>query len=245
MIKVDRERLEDLLRERGRSARDVSLKAGLGATAIKDILSGKSRDPGIGTMIQIAHELGVDLNDLFVVPMEEHASAEPAYRAMAEVRLPIRHEVAAGGFIERDDVRQQSYGFVTVRPVRPYDQYSQWLERVVSDSMDKLIPPGSLIHVVDAIELRYKPRAGDVVVVERRRAQGALVERTVKQIGFLDNGRLALFPRSHNPNYRAFTVDETHEDVEVVIVGLVIRSYQMLVPGGVEDDEQYGGHIPE
>lgn len=59
-----RENLRRLLEERGRSARSVSLKAGLSASAIKHILSGASASPGIDTLQRIATELGVPVDAL-------------------------------------------------------------------------------------------------------------------------------------------------------------------------------------
>jgi transcriptional regulator with XRE-family HTH domain len=62
--RVNRIRLRELVAEVGPSARAISLAAGLGATAVKDILSGKSRDPGAATLTRLAAALGVDVSQL-------------------------------------------------------------------------------------------------------------------------------------------------------------------------------------
>jgi hypothetical protein len=81
---------------------------------------------------------------------------------------------------------------------------------------------------VDAIAIRYEPREGDWVIVERRRAQGALVERTVKQVTLTQDG-IELWPRSHNPRWsQPIPIPGPIEDAaeaEVAIVGKVIRAY--------------------
>lgn len=64
MSTVDRDALRRLVAESGRSARAISLDAKLGATAVKDILSGKSKDPGAKSLIAIAGQLGVTVSDL-------------------------------------------------------------------------------------------------------------------------------------------------------------------------------------
>ena len=53
------ERLKYLLRRHGRSAREVSLSAGLSESAIKNVLQGKARSPRMETLEKIARTLGV------------------------------------------------------------------------------------------------------------------------------------------------------------------------------------------
>lgn len=160
-------------------------------------------------------------------------------KASGEITLPIRYEVAASGFLERDELPQRPYGFHTVPSVAPYAGTPQWLERVISDSMDLLLPVGSLVHVVDAITLEYEPRHGDIVIVERSRAQGALVERTIKQVVLTPAGP-ELWPRSHNARHQSAISlhdgDGSSDDLTVQIVGKVIRSYMFFEPEAEEPD---------
>lgn len=117
------------------------------------------------------------------------------------------------------------------QPVAPdsrYAQWPQWLEHVEGDSIDMLIKPGSFAHVVDAIEMGYAARDGDLVVVERRRDGGALRERTIKQVVMVGR-RIELWPRSTNPQWSTPLIISAGvrkaEDVEVEIVGLVVGAY--------------------
>lgn len=64
MTQVDREALQRLVDKDDRSARAISKDAGLGETAIKDIIRAKSVEPGAGTIAQIAEALGVPTSDL-------------------------------------------------------------------------------------------------------------------------------------------------------------------------------------
>lgn len=59
-----RANLKRELQERNRSARSVSLRAGLSASAVKHILSGASQSPSIDTLQAIANELGVPVAKL-------------------------------------------------------------------------------------------------------------------------------------------------------------------------------------
>jgi transcriptional regulator with XRE-family HTH domain len=171
-----------------------------------------------------------DLSERTGVPLPESlvsARHQGLGKAPEDLRLPIRYEVAAGGFLPRDDLPQQPYGYRTVAAVPPYERDPQWLERVVSDSMNRLIPEGAIIHVVDAKSIRYRATHGDVVVVERAYAQGSLVERTVKQVELTPEGPM-LWPRSYNPRWNAaIPLLDGHEDpdVTVEIAARVLRAY--------------------
>jgi hypothetical protein len=77
----------------------------------------------------------------------------------------------------------------------------QWLSEVRGDSVNLLnIVEGDLVHCVDAIEIGYYPRTGDVVEVERLRFGGQERELTLKQVEVTEAGVL-LWPRSTNPRF--------------------------------------------
>jgi transcriptional regulator with XRE-family HTH domain len=63
-LPVLRWRLQDILMERGLTAKDVSIKAGLGATFVADLLAGRNASPGIVALWQIAAALDLPLTDL-------------------------------------------------------------------------------------------------------------------------------------------------------------------------------------
>lgn len=142
--------------------------------------------------------------------------------------LPVRYSVQAGHWIENDAEIPPEQITLAVLPDSRFEQFPQWLEKVVGDSVDLKIPPGNYAHVVDAIELGYAPRHGDWVVVERRRHQGGTRERTIKQVDVTRNGLVRLCPRSHNPKWVdpvELTAGGKLGDIEVEIVGLVIGAY--------------------
>jgi AraC-like DNA-binding protein len=141
--------------------------------------------------------------------------------------LPVRYVVQAVIVFENDaDVPPEQIS-LAVLPDPRFDRFPQWLEKVVGDSVDLKIAPGSYAHVVDAVELGYAPRHGDWVVVERRRDQGCVRERTIKQVD-TQNGEVRLCPRSRNPKWSEpvrLTEGGKIGDIEVEIVGLVIGAY--------------------
>jgi hypothetical protein len=142
--------------------------------------------------------------------------------------MPIRYEVAAGAWRERNDFADQPFGYFKVAPIEPYPMHAQWLERVVGPSYNRVLSEGALVHVVDAIEIGYEPRHGDVVVVCRRRAQGAFEERSLKEVRFAQ-GHIELWPNSFDARFqeplKLLEDDENLEDVEVLIAARVLRAY--------------------
>lgn len=142
--------------------------------------------------------------------------------------LPVRYSVQAGHWIENDAEIPPEQITLAVLPDPRFEQFPQWLEKVVGDSADLKIPPGNYAHVVDAIELGYAPRNGDWVVVERRRQQQGTRERSIKQIEVTRNGAITLCPRSRNPKWSepmVLAAGADGDDTEVEIVGLVIGAY--------------------
>lgn len=185
------------------------------------------------TLQDLSEKTGIPLPASLVVARGGNKKDAPA-----DLRLPIRYEVAAGGFLKRDELPQRPYGYRTVPSVPPYEHSTQWLERVVSDSMNRLIPETATIHVVDAIEIAYRPRHDDIVVVERSYGQGSFVERTVKQVALTPAGP-EFWPRSHNPRWdRPISLVEGGEsdDVTVSVCGLVLRSYMFYTPEDRDED---------
>jgi SOS-response transcriptional repressor LexA len=139
--------------------------------------------------------------------------------------LPVRYKVEAGAWREQHDldslVEDESV-FVDQR----FSSKHQWLEEVVGDSMDLLIPPGSLVHVVSIETLTFDPPDGSIVVVERSKYGGFLRERTLKQLKRSATG-MQIVPRSSNPRWQEAIdlSDEANDDpdYQVSIVGLVIQ----------------------
>lgn len=218
-------KIRQRLKELGLTSNAASLKAGLPRDAIRDVLSGKSKYPRADTLVAMASALGVTISYLLDDDQESvRSDAMPPARRT----LPIRYEVAAGAWLAQDDIRDEPFGFYEAFRIAPYGDFPQWLERVVGDSVNQLIPTGALAHVVDAIAIEYEPKHNDLVVVVRSRAQGAFLERSIKQVELTPRG-VELWPRSFNAKWdRPLSLTDgvrEGEDAEVAIVGLVLTAY--------------------
>lgn len=218
----------------GLTPRAASLRAGLSADAIRTILAGRSRSPRGETLAALAKVLQVDVGYLIGEidqPVADPSRFRPEGGWVAAMKLPVRHEVAAGVWRAVDDYAEPLMSGVASIPVGLVPITEQWLEKVVGASMNRLIPDGAYVHVLDAIAIGYLAIPGDVVVVERTRAQGAFRERTLKQIAISDAGELTLWGRSFDDNYNvplaltAGVADEELDETTVTIVAKVHRAY--------------------
>lgn len=225
MATLDRDRLRALISERKLNPRALSRLVGDNPYLVRDILAGKSRNPRSDTLSAIAAALDVPLPSI----LKGDAGDIVSPRWVAPTFLSVKYRCSAGAWFEMDAISQVFPA--SAQPVAPdarYSEWDQWLELVEGDSIDLLIKPGSFAHVVDAIDMGYAARDGDLVVVERRRDGGALRERTIKQVQIVGR-RIQLWPRSSNPKWATPLVicagARPDEDVEVEIVGLVVGAY--------------------
>lgn len=144
--------------------------------------------------------------------------------------LAVRYRAGAGIWHEVGDV-QAFEGVFPVTADPAYAGYSQWLERVVGDSMDREYPDGCFVHVVSTDDMAYSPRPGDHVILVRYRNDGQEIERTIKEV--VRNGRkLEFWPRSTNARWNAPVVlnggngDQIADLHRVEVAGLVLGSYR-------------------
>jgi transcriptional regulator with XRE-family HTH domain len=222
-MKIDRDRLRELLKERGTTARAVSREIGTNETLIRDILSGKSANPQAMTMARIAEALGVSLSEFFTGG--DGSEALPAHE-LAE--LPMIGPVQAGAWLALDDTSQDEPPMVAAAADRRYPHARQWLREVRGDSMNaRNIYPGDLVHLVDVIGSGVNLNTGMIVEVTRTRDGGSLREVTLKEVEVTDNGVL-LWPRSTNPRWTEpvrpedALADDNAGDITVKVTGLLI-----------------------
>jgi len=221
------DRIQARLKETGLSARAASRRAGMSDDAIRNILNGKSAAPKMSTMRSLAQAL--DTTIPYLMGEIEHSPVRPNLTQGDSIDLPVMHTVAAGPWLSPDDYTDVEPEIMTVQAARGFEGIPQWLERVRGDSFNRLIGDGSYVHVADAIAMGYEPRTGDIVVVIRSRAQGALIERTLKEVEVEPGGHVRLWPRSYNPRWSEpiSVVDglgDHENEVEVRIVGRVLRA---------------------
>jgi len=159
----------------------------------------------------------------------EHWSPKPTSAAPMErihiapllQMLQIRFRVQAGAWLQADVYATQDYGGGPIPGDPRIALSSQWLEEVVGESMNRVIQPGMLVHVIDAINLEYSPRDRDIVVVERTRFQGAEIERSLKRVHMTVDGVELRGDSTIAEFNEPLSVEGENDDVEVRIAGWV------------------------
>lgn len=210
----------------------AAAKAAGAPDMLRDVARGKSRTVRSDSLAALAAVLGRSVEEvsdaLGLRSREPQANREMPTRlpVRSAPLLPVRYEVKAGAWIERDELAQAPMKGPPVSADPAYPADAQWLELVRGDSMDLFYPEGSWVHVIDAIAIGYQARDEDFVTIERKRQQGGLIERSLKQVA-LKRGKVELWPRSRNPRWNGplpLGAPRDDED-EVRIAALVIGGY--------------------
>lgn len=125
--------------------------------------------------------------------------------------------------------------FVSVGPDPRYAGLQRSAFKVLGDSMNLLYPPGTTVIAVSFYDLGRGPKTGEKVIVVRK--VDGYEEATIKEIEILADGRVALWPRSTNPEYSQaliLPVNSFSDDFpdngchpEYRIVGLVTQSIKL------------------
>lgn len=113
------------------------------------------------------------------------------------------------------------YEVVPAAPNAPPEwQYAFIVE---GNSLNKIAQPGDILICLDAIKARYDMKDGDLVVVERSRFSGQMIERTAKRIRRAAGGVFELWPESTDPAFQSPIIIKGEEDGdEVRIVAKVL-----------------------
>lgn len=162
---------------------------------------------------------------LLALDKVEVAPAEASRERIVEVS----GSVAAGVWRETTEWPQSDRFEIVVGP-SPFPKARRFGLRVDGNSMDQVFAPGTLLDCLSIFDVGIEPASGDLVIVERQRADG-MRELTVKEFQRTEDGRTWLLPRSTKPEFQApievGTPDADHDDDGYVqVIAFVIGSYQ-------------------
>lgn len=165
-------------------------------------------------------------------PGPSGTESRPEPRAIPSGQLAYGGPVSAGYFLSVDEFNQDLEHFA-VPPSIPrhpsYPDLEQAAYPVKGDSMNE----AGILDGMWAVAAKYADWVdkigeldnGNNVIVQRARASGSEIERTVKEVQFARRG-MRLIPRSNNPVHKEFFIDldaEADTDVEeVTIIGVVL-----------------------
>ncbi|MGN6290424.1 MAG: LexA family protein [Sphingopyxis terrae] len=137
--------------------------------------------------------------------------------------IPIRGKVAAGVWAEAWDQSEDGMTMMGRSDIET-PMRDRFGVIVVGDSMNMRYPAGTLLECI-AFYSNVEISSGKRVIVQRRRYNGD-IEVTVKEYMIDDQGVEWLVPRSYNPSFQQFRVDDPGDDIEEVqIIGIVVGAY--------------------
>lgn len=215
-------RIDERLSAVGLSARKASLDSGLGPDAIRDLKRDELVMPRLDTIMALAGTLRTT-PEYLSFGVTETEVVDPAYE------LPVIGEVAAGIWHDVSITPDES-PFSPIaggRNIR-FPREGQYGLVVRGTSVNRQAAPGDILRCLDIGVTGLMRRPGDLVIVERRRAQLGQKEVTAKVYKRV-SGRDELWPDSDDPRWsQPILTEGISEDEEVVIVAIVDRIIRQL-----------------
>lgn len=207
------ERLRKIMEERNLNQRELADISGIRASSISDWLNNKY-EAKQDKIYLLSKALDVSPSWLmgFDVDINNHKRSEVTFVGRANVMRTYRYieaKVAAGSPIA---IEGQNYSSLAV-PDSMLGKYAKediLFMHTSGDSMNKVIPDGSLIGILEFKSV-YDIKNGDIVVFNNNGNYS--VKRYFKDE---ENNRIILKPESTNPIYTDIIYDLDTENVEII-----------------------------
>jgi SOS-response transcriptional repressor LexA len=220
-------RLKEGLKEAGISARRASIEAGFGPDLIRDYERKPKTMPTIDAVQALAEVINKPPEYL---AFNRRRPRQRAGSATMPRTVQVIGEVAAGLWLELASMEQREFEQYSIPFDPSYPQDAQFGLRVVGTSINKKAEDGEILHCVDRAIAGIEPNENDLVIVERRRAQGGVKEVTAKL--YRRRGKvIELSPSSTDRRWTepiVFDPTKAAGDEEVVITAVVIAIYKPL-----------------
>ena len=202
--------IAERLNEIGASMKEVSLKAELGETFVRDALK-RDKEPAFTNLQKVRKVIG----------LEER-------KPILEINggLLVEGRAQAGAFLDisiLDDDHDKEFIPAARDPRFPHAQ--QYALLIVGDSMNKMFDDGSYVTCVNWADAGLALKPGMCLHVERH--QGHLVEVTVKRLSSPRDGRSYLEPCSTNASHKPIEIIE-EESSDFIVKGLVIGTWKAI-----------------
>lgn len=158
---------------------------------VRDFISREqNKQMTVATVVGLATAMGKDPAEYFIGAVSNQPEIE---------RIAVIGRVQAGAWSEYPAWPQDDWYWIEVDPT-PHPGAERYALEMVGHSMDKIIPPGSIIECLRVFSGDGPiPRSGDIVVVERQRND--LFEMTCKRLEIQPDGIQILHCESHRPEF--------------------------------------------
>lgn len=202
--------IRQLRQEHGLTQEEFGKVAGVSAMAVSQWENDRSV-PRMGVVQRIAEHFGVSKG---VVLGEEPPRAVPGEvrYAVTSLTAPVYGNISAGDALEMLPVYDEAYVIPPIAESHP----DGFFLKASGDSMDKIMPDGSLVYFDRSAQVR----SGDIVAVT---VNGD--DATMKRI-FFAGDTVVLHPESTNPAHRDRSIDAADPDApQVRILGKAVWHY--------------------
>ncbi|WP_146168835.1 helix-turn-helix domain-containing protein [Sphingomonas aurantiaca] len=222
-VQVDalRHALEEATKPGGRwSRRALSLAAGLGPDAVRDIISGKSKAPGFRTVVALADVL--DISSTAFLGLSDEIADAPMVPILGAIEPGVWREEPLG-----DPSRAELIPAVVDIALPDIKRFAV---RMVGLSMDELFVPDDVLYCEYTRENEVRLSAGHLGVILREK--NGLYELTAREIAMNEVEEVALISRttvpslsfqktvSFNSDYMAVDGDDNVYEVIGIIKGV-------------------------
>jgi SOS-response transcriptional repressor LexA len=234
-LKILKERVAERIEALETNARAVSKKAGLGETAIHDILSGKNQKPSVPHLQAIARALKCQV--AFLIGESDDVGNGENRRRTLPIRIAGLAE--AGNFRVMRDFgadRDSDLPELDAAASRYYPKAKHFALEVRGDSMNAARPTsiveGMYALCVDMIDAELVIESGRIYAVRRTLDGGQTYECTLKRAKVFRD-RIELHPESTNPRHVPLIIPAGVDYLrshEVEAIGLVYGLYSDLEP---------------
>lgn len=201
--------------------KDVSIKSGLGPTAVRDIITERSKDPSFTTIAKIANQVGASLDE---IANNEARKTAATINVVGEVAAGSWREVAESGM-------DSDWGFAPIEsPFPPDPRYpitAQFDVIVKGTSINRFARDGENLRCVNLVNSTAVVEDDDLVIVRRKRFDGQMIETTAKRVKRRD-GVFELWPDSDDERWQEPIVLDPKKapaGEEAEILALVLYAY--------------------
>lgn len=186
-------RIKMRAKELRRTLASVAIEAELGDQYLKGLTRAEPSLPRLENLTALARVL--EVTPEWLAYGGDEVETMPWLRIVGTVEAGVWHEPGAASRRER----------LPLAPDPRFPADAQFVFEVRGTSMNRVAPPGALLHCLDVERSGIKPRHGDLVVVERARASGE-IELSAKRMA-MRGGKVVFAAESDDPAWEGRVLD--------------------------------------
>lgn len=232
-LKLLAARIQERIDARETNALRLAVRAGLGKTAVHDILSGKNKKPSVLALRRIAFALETTASYLMGETDDPDVGVHP--RGIGPI--PVIGIAEAGAFrpmADIDHAHEHELPRIFAPRSSSYPDARHFAVTIRGDSMNaaKPVPLVEGMHAlcVDLADAGLTVETGRIYVVRATRDAGQTYEVTIKR-AFVFRDRIELRPESTNPRHRTIVLPKKTADAgaeEVRAIGWVYGVFSSM-----------------